>query len=54
MGLRDHFFLWQCWPSRIHIYGSVDPFHLMEVPTTRLPNDIYSFDCPSDLLSCVP
>ena len=38
MGLRDYFFLWQCWPSRIHIYGSVDPFHLMEVPTTRLPN----------------
>ena len=22
----------------MHIYGSVGPFHLMEVPTTRLPN----------------
>ena len=22
----------------MHIYGSVGPFYLMEVPTTRLPN----------------
>ena len=26
MGLLGHFsILWLCWPSRMHIYGSVDP-----------------------------
>ena len=26
MGVPGHFtILWHCWPSRMHIYGSVDP-----------------------------
>ena len=46
MGVPGHFpILWLHWPSRMHIYGSVDLsnegapghfFHLMEAPTMRL------------------
>ena len=28
----------QFWPSRMHIYGSIGHFHLIEAPTMRLPN----------------
>ena len=48
MGVPAQFsFLWQRWPFRMHIYGSVDPqlegyeielFDLTEAPTMRFQN----------------
>ena len=56
MGVPAHFsILWPCWPSRMHIYGSVGPLEcifmaLLALSNAGVPAQFYTL---IDLSGCV-